>query len=121
MQHSRAEVPDQAFAAPAAEVVGTFFDLAEKRTLLKRARSVPLGRPKPKLMSEMAFSHSVSPSGPATAAPASAVRFSLLRCPFVVLRFCNMMVTNVLSVWQRREWCSCGPVSAARGNEPESD
>ena len=68
--------------------MGTLRDLAAKSTFLKRERSEPLGRGNPKLMSEMAFSHSVSPSGPVPPDSRSALcRFSLLRCPFVVLRF----------------------------------
>ncbi len=70
-------------------VMGTLRDLAANRTFLKRERSEPLGRAKPKLMSEMAFSHSVSPSGPFPVDSLSALcLFSLDRCPLVVLRFC---------------------------------
>ncbi len=46
--------------------IATLRALAAKSAPLKRDRSEPLGRAKPKLMSEIVFSHSVSPSGPAT-------------------------------------------------------
>ena len=61
-------VQGQALAGAGAGLVdtGTLRALAAKRALLKRDRSVPLGRAKPKLISEMVFSHVVSPSGPAT-------------------------------------------------------
>ena len=49
--------------------------LAANRAPLKRDRSVPFGRAKPKLMSEMVFSHSVSPSGPATVTCAAEFEF----------------------------------------------
>lgn len=69
--------------------MGTFFVLAANSTALKRLRSVPLGRGKPKLMRLSVFSHSVSPSGPAPLVTCfSPERFSLLRAPLAALRFC---------------------------------
>lgn len=62
----RAQADQAGVALRAFTVTGTFLALAANRALLKRDRSLPLGRPKPKLMSEMVFSHTVSPSGPAT-------------------------------------------------------
>ena len=68
--------------------MGTFFDLAEKRTVLNLDRSVPLGRLKLKLIRLTVFSHSVLPSGPETVSACSVSRLVLERCATLFWRVC---------------------------------
>jgi hypothetical protein len=97
--------------------------LAANSTALKRLRSVPLGRGKPKLMSESVFSHSVSPSGPAAVACRSPARFSLLRAPLAALRFCARTGNSPLSArHQKQGSCShhsCCCVVGSRSLPPK--
>ena len=92
-------------------VMGTLRDLAANRMFLKRERSEPLGRAKPKLMREMAFSHSVFPSGPLPVDSLSALcRFSLERCPLVVLRFCTYTPQHECDAWPLTASCRSLPL-----------